>query len=291
MKDKSLTHNMKDLVEVLVEPADQLASLMINEESGGNFKVKFVPRLPGAYYISAKINGESLAQSPFTIAVQERRLELVGELDLQNKTMKGPSGIAVNSKGLIAVADRGKNCILIFDKEGKYVRQLGCYGWNPGELSCPEGVTFRNDDEILVAEEWNYRIQMLNVDNGNYVKSFGKRGTGDGEFMNPGGVCMDGEGHVAVAEYGNGRVQVLTKDGAPLLKFGDSGPEKLNHPMGCVYYKNMFIVTDTGNSCLKLFDSSGRFLRKIGEKGKADAWTVYTAVRIVRRQTWKYSGW
>ena len=260
----------KDLVEVLVEPADQLASLMINEESGGNFKVKFVPRLPGAYYISAKINGESLAQSPFTIAVQERRLELVGELDLQNKTMKGPSGIAVNSKGLIAVADRGKNCILIFDEERRYVRVLGCYGKNPGEMNSPVDVTFMNDDEILVTEECNHRIQLFNVHNGKYVKGFGKFGTGDGEFKNPAGVCMDGEGHVVVAEYINNRVQVLTKDGAPLLKFGDSGPEKLNHPLSCIYYKNMFIVTDSENCCLKLFDSSGRFLYKMREKGEAD---------------------
>jgi len=32
----------------------------------------------------------------------------------------------------------------------------------------------------------------------------------------------------------------------------------------------MFIVSDYGSSCLKLFDSSGKFLRKIGEEGEAD---------------------
>ena len=32
----------------------------------------------------------------------------------------------------------------------------------------------------------------------------------------------------------------------------------------------MFIVADRGNSCLKVFNSSGKFLRKMGEKGNAD---------------------
>ena len=32
----------------------------------------------------------------------------------------------------------------------------------------------------------------------------------------------------------------------------------------------MFIVADSGNSCLKVFNSSGNFLRKIGERGNAD---------------------
>ena len=64
----------EDHVEVQVEPADQLSSLIINEEADGNFRVKFVPKLPGVYHISAKINGDSLAQSPFTVKVQERKL-------------------------------------------------------------------------------------------------------------------------------------------------------------------------------------------------------------------------
>ena len=34
--------------------------------------------------------------------------------------------------------------------------------------------------------------------------------------------------------------------------------------------QNMFIVSDLFNNCLKVFDSSGKFLYKIGEGGEAD---------------------
>ena len=95
----------KDHVEVKVEPSDQLASLIIKEETGGNFQIKFVPKLPGVYHITAMINEDSLAQSPFTIEVQERELKVDGELNLQNETLQNPAGVAVSSKGLIAIAD------------------------------------------------------------------------------------------------------------------------------------------------------------------------------------------
>jgi len=259
-----------DQVEVLIEPVDQVASLMINEEFSGNLQAKFVPKVPGAYNITAKINGEKLANSPFKIQVKERQLELVGELDLQNEALENPTGIAVNSKGLIAVASYDKHCIMIFDKEGKYVWQLGHHGKNPGELDYPVDVTFMNDDEILVAERDNHRIQQFNVNTGNCVEIFGRKGTGEAEFQDPSSICMDDQGHFVVAEFGNNRVQVLTKDGAPVSKFGDRDPGKLQCPQGCVFHKDMFIVSDYGSSCLKLFDSLGKFLRKIGEEGEAD---------------------
>ena len=257
-------------VEVLVEPAQQVASLITLENEEGNFKVKFIPKVPGTYNITVKINGDKLVNSPFTVQVKERRIDLVGELDLKGEIPQQPNGLAVNSKGLIAVSDHERHCIQIFYKEGKFVRKLGCHGENLGQLDSPAGVTFLNDDEILVADELNHRIQQFNVQTGNFVKSFGKEGTGDGEFINPLSVCMDGEGHVVVADCYNNRIQVLTKDGKPVFKFGDSGPGKLNRPSRCIYYKNMFIVSDWLNHCLKVFDSSGKFLYKFGEAGKAD---------------------
>ena len=194
----------------------------------------------------------------------------MGELELQNEALERPSGISVNSEGLIAVSDCRKHCILIFDKEGKYVRKLGRHGDNPGELNSPPGVTYQNDGVIVVADQANHRIQQFNVHTGNFVSCFGKHGTGGAEFKSPAGVCIDGQQRVVVAEYNNSRVQVLTKDGAPVFKFGDSGPGKLNGPRGCIYHKDKFIVCDSWNGCVKVFDSSGRFLRKIGEKDEGD---------------------
>ena len=262
-------------VEVLVEPAEQEDSLIICEKEDGNFQVKFIPKAPGTYNVTVKINGDKLVNSPFSVQVKGRQLEIVGELDLKGEIPQQPHGIAVNSNGLITVADVKRHCVLIYDKEGTFVRKLGCNGSNPGQFNIPSGVTYLNDDEILVADQLNHRIQQFNVQTGNFVKSFGKCGTGECEFCSPESVCVDDEGRVVVADFNNSRIQVLTKDGKPVFKFGDNCPEELGEPTGCIYHKNMFIVSDLLNNSLKLFDSSGKFLYKIGAKGEADGQLSY----------------
>ena len=161
-----------------------------------------------------------------------------------------PAGIAVNSKGVIAVADLDGHCIQVFDETGKFVRKLGSPGHMDGQFDEPVDVTFFNDDEILVADECNHRIQQLNVQTGNFVKSFGKQGSGDGEFKIPTSVCISSDGcFIVVAEYENSRIQVFTMDGEPVFKFGDSGPERLDNPLVCICCVDKFIVTDLDNNC------------------------------------------
>ena len=251
-------------VEVLIEPADKVASLNVCRKTDGNVSVTFVPQVPSTYQITAKLNGNELADSPFVVQVKERRLDVVSELLLKGETPQAPFGIAVNSKGMIAVADCGAHSVLIFDKEGTFVRKIVCHENISGQFD-PVFVSYLNDDEILVADETNHRIKQFNVQTGNFVKSFGKQGKAKGEFTNPCCVFMDSEERVVVTECVNGRIQVLTKDFKPLFIFGDSGPEKLDHPLGCVYYRNMFIVCDNENLCLKVFDSTGKFLYKIAD--------------------------
>ena len=147
---------------------------------------------------------------------------------------------------------------------------LFCYGEGPWKLCYPAGVTFVNDDELLVVDDHNGRIQQFNVQTGNFLKSFGKTGTGDGEFTEPEGIFINDEGHIIVADCYNNRIQLLDKDGKFMYKFGDNGPGKLDLPSRCIYHKNKLIVCDFGDECLKVFDKPGKFLYKIGEKGEAD---------------------
>ena len=155
-------------VDVLVEPHEIVGSLMTFEKEDGNLLVKFTPQVPGTYNIKVTLNSSNIQESIFTgyVQVKERRLEVVGELDLSGETLQNPNGIAVNSKGLIAVADYIGDCILLFDKEGKYLRKFGCKGSNVGQLNTPADIMFVSDDEILVVDELNNRIQLFSVHTG-----------------------------------------------------------------------------------------------------------------------------
>ena len=231
----------------------------------------FVVKVPGTYKIELKVNGQRLLKSPFTIVVKAREFNIAGKLDFQGEVPQAPAGIAVNSKGVIAVADYDGHCILVFDETGKFVRKIGSQGDKDGQFESPTEVAFLNDDEILVADECNHRIQQLNVQTGNFVKSFGKEGSGDGEFENPVCVCITSDGRfIVVADHDNSRIQVFTMDGEPAFKFGDSGPERLDHPFSCVCYEEKFFVTEFNNNWVKVFDGKGQFLYKFGEKGNGD---------------------
>ena len=253
--------------EVLVEPAEKVGSLRTYENEEATL-VKFVPKVPGTFNVEVKINGKVLSANTFQ--VKQRLIQVVGELELKTETFEEPSGLAVNSKGQIAVVDSKKHCVLITDKEGNCLRKVSCHGSKDGQLRGPEGVTYLNDDNILVADELNHRIQQFNVQTGNFVKSFGNKGTRGGEFQSPVSVCVDAEGRVIVADYCNTRVQVLSQDGEPLFKFGYSGPEKLSHPTACIYHENKFIVCHKDHHRLKVYDKSGKFLYKMGEQGEID---------------------
>ena len=253
--------------EVLVEPAEKVGSLRTYENEEATL-VKFVPKVPGTFNITVKIYGKVLSTN--TVQVKQRLIQVVGELELKKETIGEPRGIAVNSKGQIAVVDSIKHCVFIIDMEGNCLRKVGCHGNKDGQLNGPEDVTYLNDDNILVADELNHRIQQFNVQTGDFVKSFGNYGTSDGEFWKPLSVCVDNEGRVIVADCRNHRVQVLSQDGEPLFKFGDNGPEKLNRPFGCIYHENKFIVSDWDNNSVKFYDNTGKFLYNIGEPGGGD---------------------
>ena len=113
---------------------------------------------------------------------------------------------------------------------------------------------FLNDNEILIADFGNNGIQHLNIKTGTVVKCFGKCGAGKGEFKNPADVCLDDKGRIVVADYNNNRIQVISKEGETIFTFGDSGPERLNHPLGCIPFKNMILISNEDSHCIKALD-------------------------------------
>ena len=231
--------------------------------------MKFIPKVPGAYSIEMKINGDTLANSPFTVAVKERELTVVGELDLnllEGERINNLFGIAVNTKGNIAVTDCHKHCVYIFDKNGKCLRKIG----DKGQFKYPLGVTYLKDDEILIADTNNNRIQQINIQTGSVVKTFGKKGVGIGEFNHPIDVCLDEERRIVVTEINSGRIQVVSREGETISIFKNIGREKFGTPWSCLPYQNKFFVSDSEDRCIKAFDKSGTFLHKFGKLGNQD---------------------
>ena len=260
----------EDQVEFLVTPTKDVTNVTVDEEYDGNVRLNFTPKVPGAYNIEVKINGDKLPTCPMTVQVKERELVVVGELKLKllpGDKLRGLFGIAVNTEGQIVVTDNNGHCVYVFDKNGNCLRKIEGKGSNKGLFQHPVGISFLNDNEVLISDFTNCKILQLNIQTGTVVKSFGKFGEEKGELTNPVYVTVDDEERIVVTESSNHRIQVMSKEGRSIFTFGDKGPEKLAWPTCCIFHKNMFLVSDTSNHCIKAFDLSGTFLYKFGERG------------------------
>ena len=265
--------DLRGRVELLIKPVKDVTDVIVEEKEDGNLRLKFTPKVPGAYIIEVKINGDKLPTCPMTVQVKERELFVISELKL--KLFPGDKferlyGIAVNTEGQIVVTDNFGHCVYVFDKDGNCLTKSGGKGSNTGQFQYPDGISFLNDNEVLIADLKNCRIQRLNIQTGTVVKSFGKFGKEKGELGNPVDVTVDDVERIVVTEWGNNRIQVMSKEGESIFTFGDKGPEKLCNPTCCIPYKNMFLVSDRDNHCIKAFDQSGTFLYKFGKEGYQD---------------------
>jgi sugar lactone lactonase YvrE len=163
-----------------------------------------------------------------------------------------PEGISRDkASGEIYATDEDHRRVLVFDKEGKYLRKLvvehdpegvcvfedrvyvtmskagwvGCYGkdgtprfrFGSKELDEPDYVAVSPERKVYVTDQRANRIQVFDLD-GRFLFTIGKAGRGDGEFDQPEDLAFDAEGNLWVADGDNHRVQVFTKDGKFLRK-------------------------------------------------------------------------
>lgn len=86
-------------------------------------------------------------------------------------TFDQPCDVAVAADGTIFVADghrngqtgaTGNNRIVVFSKEGKYLREWGRKGSGPGEIREPHSIALDSRGRVFVADRVNNRVQIFN---------------------------------------------------------------------------------------------------------------------------------
>ena len=153
-----------------------------------------------------------------------------------------------------------------------YVRPLlsfGQQGSGEGMFNCPLGVAVNDKDEIVVADQYNHRVQVFDS-NGTFLRSFGHEGKNAGEFNRPDGLAIDRDGNIFVADRNNDRVQIFSRGETYLGSFGGNGSldNQLSDPQGLsLDSTGNIIVADAGNKLIKIFTPDGRFVMKIGGQG------------------------
>ncbi|XP_032232491.1 E3 ubiquitin-protein ligase TRIM71 [Nematostella vectensis] len=263
-----------DILDVQITGEDGTnVECVVHNKEDGLYDVLYAPKTPGKYTVVVLVGGKDIKGSPFSVPVTPPVLVPVKSFGSQTGR-KGnfthPHGVAVSETGEIAVSDTQKNCVHVFDAEGRKVMDIGGYGTDDGQLNYPAGVAFdKGNKNLIVADRDNHRVQLFNRKNGKLVKKFGVNGKTNGQFNRPNGIFVDQNGRMIITDWHNHRVQVFNSEGRFQFAFGSSPQDQLKHPRDAIYHEpaEKFFVSDTGHNVLKVYDKKGKFLRTIGKPG------------------------
>ena len=97
-----------------------------------------------------------------------------------------PTDVVIDSAGNFYVAEYGENDrIQVFSPEGKWLRQWGGHGYEPGEFIKPRALAMDEQDRIFFADSCNHRIQVFDTARVNCSQFLGLAGrsAGPNEFI------------------------------------------------------------------------------------------------------------
>ena len=175
------------------------------------------------------------------------------------------TGIAVDNKGYLYVADGELHCIQKFTPNGQFVSRFGSEGTTEGQFNNPGGLVLFQSELLFVCDHDNHRIQVFKNEIFSYT--FGQYGKESGCFNHPHDLTLNSnEDQLFITDCGNHRVQVFTPSGQFLRIFGHFTdiPFKLQLPVG-IYYTpdNHLLISSFGNHCVLVFEEDGRFVSAI----------------------------
>lgn len=203
--------------------------------------------------------------------VPEGKFFVIGEAD-PGQLVK-PLGLDVDRAGRLYVADATQKMILIYNRDGKFLRKIGgteLFDRISSVTVDPSGRRIYVVDIGGVRSE-NHRVRVFETATGQHVMDIGKRGTGPGEFNLPRDMAIGKDGRLYVVDGGNFRVQIFNEDGTYHGSFGSVGRQLGNFARpkeiatdseGNVY------VADAAFGNFQVFTADGDLLMFIGNRNE-----------------------
>ena len=241
----------------------------VKKKRDGQYEISYHAPSRGRHQLHIKVEGDHIKGSPFPVIVKLP----VRELGTPVKTINGfytPSGLAINQRGEILVAEYSGNCVSIFSSTGQKIRSFGSGGSGQRQFDRPFGIAVDDNQNVLVVDFGNDRIQKFSSD-GRFIAAVGTQGRGQLQFSNPVGIKIYSRSkRLYVADQYNNRIQVLQPDLSFFSSFGSygGGPGQLFRPWDVAFDSiNNVYVTDCFNNRVQVFTEKGEYLRQIGKKG------------------------
>jgi DNA-binding beta-propeller fold protein YncE len=174
------------------------------------------------------------------------------------------AGVAVDSKDHVYVFNRGEHPLIVFDREGNFLRS-----WGEGLVGRAHGITIGPDDEVWLTDDGNHTIRKFTPE-GTLLLTIGDP---DKPATLQSGKPFNRPTHVALSPltgdlfisdgYGNSRVHKYDPKGRHLFSWGEPGtdPGCFNLPHNIATdAEGLVYVADRENHRVQVFDAEGRYL-------------------------------
>jgi DNA-binding beta-propeller fold protein YncE len=161
-------------------------------------------------------------------------------------SVDSPTGIAINEKGSVYIADTGDRRVEAYGPDGMFLFGFGPL-LGPYELSEPVGVAWDPAGFLYVLDRKLKKVFKCEP-SGGYIKSWGEDGAGIGQFEDPVALAYDGRSYLYVLDQGLQRVSVFDGDGNWVTNFFAGGEDErsLDDPSDLAVLGSTLMIADSG---------------------------------------------
>ena len=175
------------------------------------------------------------------------------------------AGVAVDSKDNVYVFNRSEHPVIVFDRDGNFLRS-----WGEGLFSTrTHGIHIGPDDMVYCVDDGIHTVQKFSLD-GKLLMTLGSPNSPapkwqGNPFNRPTHVAVSPvTGHLYVSDgYGNSRIHKFSPEGRHLLSWGTPGidPGQFIRPHNVVIDKDDNIyIADREAHRVQVFDANGKFI-------------------------------
>lgn len=221
--------------------------------------------------------GDTVRRIVMAFDYAENRYISIGDGD--KGTLAMPLGIDTDDAGNLYVADGTLKKVVVFNRDGKFLRYLAEPEGGKPMLNKPAGVGVDAKGERVYVVDIGgidtdeHRVRAFDAKTGQHLFTIGHRGTGNGEFNLPRDVVVAPDGTLYVVDGGNFRVQQFAADGKFLRVFGGVGRQsgQFSRPKEISVDRagNLYVV-DAAFGNFQIFTPEGKPLLDVGGRSNAD---------------------
>jgi len=172
------------------------------------------------------------------------------------------AAVAVDSKDRVYVFNRGEHPMIVFDRDGKFLRS-----WGEGVFHRAHGLHIGPDETLYCTDDGDHSVRKCTLD-GKVLLTIGIPGKPSpymsGEpFHRCTHTALSPRGDIYVSDgYGNAHVHKYSPDGKLLKTWGEpgTGPGEFNIPHNlCCDPDGWVYVADRENHRVQVFDGNGKY--------------------------------